>query len=565
MSVSEPFPASDPSPCFRPGTRLGDYIVERQIGSGGMAGVWLARHIPLDRPVALKILRADFAADPRALCRFNREARSAARLDSPAIVRIYEVGQFGGRHPLLSRLLFWKPARSRAPVPYIAEEYVPGMNLAECLRRRGVLSVRQTLTVLTAVARALEEAHRAGVIHRDIKPENILLSEKGEIKVADFGLAFYDGENRAADLSLTRAGVVLGTPLYMSPEQGEGKAVDARSDLYSLGAAAFRMLTGRAPYEGGTPMSVLLRHAGADVPDPRLDRAEIPDAVAELVMRLMAKKPADRFASASELLAETVRIKEALFGGSPPSEPDGAAPEENLFAEPDERLGFTRELGVFDAMCRFQNSLLEMKRLEEAASCGGRFFPRPTREAFAPVGRSVRPSGEPARGAKRWALRGAALLAVLGAALLAGGIWTFRRGGAAESAPPEIRRLDSVEEQWVFALQTETASAWESLLRFYPDDPYWTVKAERRLAPALVEEGRTKEAAAIFDGFAQGRAQGLSGIPFGLAGQAWICAAEGDASRAASLLSELRKEGKTFDPQTEALISKAGALMRNQP
>ncbi|MBR5415110.1 MAG: serine/threonine protein kinase [Thermoguttaceae bacterium] len=536
MSVSEPFPASDPSPCFRPGTRLGDYVVERQIGSGGMAGVWLARHIPLDRPVALKILRAEFAADPRALFRFNREARSAARLDSPAIVRIYEVGQFGGRHPLLSRLLFRNSARSVAPVPYIAEEYVPGMNLAECLRRRGVLSVRQTLTVLTAVARALEEAHRAGIIHRDIKPENILLSEKGEIKVADFGIAFYDGENRAADLSLTRAGVVLGTPLYMSPEQGEGKAVDARSDLYSLGAAAFRMLTGRAPYEGGTSMSVLLRHAGADVPDPRLDRAEIPDAVAELVMRLMAKQPADRFASASELLAETARIKTALFGGSPPSGPDGAAPEENLFAEPDERLGFTRELGVFNATCRFQNSLLEMNRLEE-----------------------------PARGAKRWTLRGAALLAVLGAALLAGGIWTFRRGGAAESAPPEIRRLDSVEEQWVFALQTETASAWESLLRFYPDDPYWTVKAERRLAPALVEEGRTKEAAAIFDGFAQGRAQGLSGIPFGLAGQAWICAAEGDASRAASLLSELRKEGKTFDPQTEALISKAGALMRNQP
>ena len=531
MSVAEISLPPNPNPRFRPGTRLGEYVVERPIGSGGMASVWLARHLPLDRPVALKILYADFAADPRALRRFYREARSAARLDSPSIVRIYEVGQFGGRCPLLSRLLPGKPFRTSPPIPYIAEEYVPGMNLAEYLRRRGVLSVRQTLTVLGEVARALDAAHRAGVVHRDIKPENILLSETGRIKVADFGLAFYDEENRSNDLTLTRAGVVLGTPLYMSPEQAEGKTIDARSDLYSLGAAAFRMLAGHAPYEGGTPMSVLLRHASADVPDPRRFRPEIPGAVAELLIRLMAKKPEERFASASELAAEVARLEKTLFGKKTDSEPN-----ENLFAEPAERFEFARYLGAIDATCQFRNSLLEMKSLE-GSSCG----------------------------TGRWIRRGAALISVLAAALLAGGIWAFCRGPNPETAAPGIERFDSVEEQWVFALQTDTAAAWESFLRFYPDDPYWTVKAKRRLAPALMDEGRTKEAAPLFGEFAAGHAEGLAGIPFGLAGQAWVCAAEGNAARAASLLSELRKRAGPLDPQTESLVSKASALVRNLP
>ena len=519
VSVSSPSAPPNPNPGFRPGTRLGEYVIQRQIGSGGMASVWLARHLPLDRPVALKILHPDLAADPRALRRFGREARSAARLDSPAIVRIYEVGQFGGNRPLLARLLFRKPSRNRLPLPYIAEEYVPGMNLAEYLRRRKVLSVRQTLTVLDAVARALDAAHRAGVVHRDIKPENILVGEDGRIKVADFGLAFFDGENRAADLSLTRAGVVLGTPLYMSPEQGEGKPIDGRSDLYSLGAAAFRFLTGHAPYEGGTPMSVLLRHIGAEVPDPRACRPETPAPLAELVMRLMAKKPEDRFASASDLLDALARIEASLFG----KRPGGGAPDGSLFIEPDDRPGFARELGALDATCRFENSLLEMRYLEEDR-----------------------------RDPKRRLRRGALFLLALAAAVLLGGLSALRRAAAPEGAPPELPP------------QTDTAQAWESLLRFFPDDPYWTVKAEKRLASALVYEGRTKEASEIFDRFARGDAEGISGIPFGMAGQAWICAAEGDAARAASLLSELRKEGKSLDPLTEALISKATAIVRNQ-
>ena len=240
-----PFENAPANPEIYPGIRLGTYLVQRKIAFGGMATVWLARHEPLDRLVALKILRAEFTADPRNILRFTREARSAARLDSPAIVRIYEVGSFPRRRPFGARFfpfLFGKGAR---PLYYIAQEYLPGMNLAQYVRRRGPLSVRQALTVTAAVARALETADRAGVVHRDIKPENILVSESGEIKVADFGLAFSAEERQENDLSLTISGVTLGTPLYMSPEQGEGKKTDVRSDLYSLGAALFWMLTGR--------------------------------------------------------------------------------------------------------------------------------------------------------------------------------------------------------------------------------------------------------------------------------------------------------------------------------
>ncbi len=541
MPLSETSPSANLSPSFRPGTRLGDYVIERQIGSGGMAGVWLARHLPLDRQVALKILRADFAAEERNLLRFLREARSAARLDSPSIVRIYEVGRFGGESSLLSRLAFWRPRLRDRPIHYIAEEYVPGMNLAEYVRRHGSLSIRKTLTVIRAVARALDAANRAGVVHRDIKPENILVGETGKIKVADFGLAFYDGESRSDDLSLTRVGMTLGTPLYMSPEQGEGKPTDVRSDLYSLGAAAFWMLTGRPPYDGGSPMSVLLRHASADIPDPRRYRTDLPPAAAGLVMRLMAKKPEDRFASPAELLEELDRIEgEAQAGAlfiSPGPGTEKGEPEDRFFAEPEDRLNFTREVGALGAVSRLQNSLLEISRIQPS----------------------------PVRKRRNWFLRGGLFLLAAGAALLAGGYRAYRLARPAEGNQTEIERLGSVQQQWVFAMQTGTAQAWQSLLRFYPDDPYWTVKAEKHLAVALMNEGRTEEAAVIFNAFASGRTGGLAGIPFGLAGQAWVCAADGDPSRAASILSELRKEGNSLDPQTEKVISNVSVLIRSRP
>ncbi|MBO7725872.1 MAG: serine/threonine protein kinase [Thermoguttaceae bacterium] len=528
MPVSESPPPAEPNPSFRPGTRLGDYVIIRRIGLGGMASVWLARHLPLSRLVALKILRADFASDPSALRRFNREACSAARLDSPAIVRIYEVGEFGGRHPLLSRLLFWKSAQSRLPIPFIAEEYVPGTNLADHLHRRGRLSVRQTLTVLGVVARALDAAHRAGIVHRDIKPENILLGERGQVKVADFGLASYLEEGASNDLSLTRTGVVLGTPLYMSPEQAEGKPIDVRSDLYSLGAAAFRMLTGRPPYEGGTPMSVLVRHTSADVPDPRRFRADIPDEVAELLMRLMAKRPEDRFATAAELLSETARIKEALFGVRTAPESDTEASDEILFDGQDELLGFTRELGELNATRQLQDSLLEIRRSKSAS-----------------------------RGTKGWIRRGAALLLVLIASVLAGGIWNF-----VKDAWIKTDRFNTVEEQWVYALNVDSPAAWESVLKYYPSSFTWTPLVKKREAIAFVNEGNAVEAEKIFTEFSQD-AKDNSNVLFGRAGLAWVRAAEGNAGEAREFLSEAEREREEFDPLTEDLIEKAKQRIRD--
>ncbi|MBQ3388311.1 MAG: serine/threonine protein kinase [Thermoguttaceae bacterium] len=525
-----PFENAPANPEIYPGIRLGAYLVQRKIAFGGMATVWLARHEPLDRLVALKILRAEFTADPRNILRFTREARSAARLDSPAIVRIYEVGSFPRRRPFGARFfpfLFGKGAR---PLYYIAQEYLPGMNLAQYVRRRGPLSVRQALTVTAAVARALETADRAGVVHRDIKPENILVSESGEIKVADFGLAFSAEERQENDLSLTISGVTLGTPLYMSPEQGEGKKTDVRSDLYSLGAALFWMLTGRPPYEGGSPMSVILRHASAEIPDPRRYRDGIPDSLARLCRRLMAKDPAGRFQTPAELSAELARIAGSLQGESLFSGGEEDTAGENFLAEPQDRLAFTQELSALNATQRFQTALFEARRIQ------------------------IR--GKPRR---RLLGYGAVCAAAAAAALAAGGYWAFRSAGS------EGPHFESVEEQWVFASQTNTAEAWEELLRFFPDEPFWTVRAKKHLALALIDEARVKEASLLFDAFASGREGGASETAFGKAGQAWCLAFEGKTAQAASLLSELRHEGAPFDRQTEEVLVEAGELLRKQP
>lgn len=530
-------PLPSPStPNLLPGTWLGDYLIERHIGSGGMATVWLARHLPLDRQVALKILREEFAADPRNVLRFTREAKSAARLDTPTIVRIYEVGLFPARFSFLPRLFPLFRKEMRRPLHYIAEEYVPGMNLAQYVFRKGPLSTKQALSVLRAVAQALESASQAGVVHRDIKPENILIGEKGKLKVADFGLAFYADDHQPADLSLTRVGVTLGTPLFMSPEQGEGKKTDVRSDLYSLGATAFWMLTARPPYDGGSPMSVIVRHVSAEISDPRRHRPDIPPQLAELVMRLMAKKPEDRFDSPTRLLSEITRLEESLSSQMPVRDSDTDFSEISLFADPGDEPAFTHIMDVLNATRMFQNTLTEMKWLEPGQKTKRRLI-----------------------------VVGAVLLICGSAAFVAGRFWAYHHTRNLHRNDVEIQHLDSVEEQWVFASQMNTSDAWRSILRFFPNDRYWTVKAKMRLAFALMTEGRTKEAQPIFDSFASGESGGLSGIAFGLAGQAWVLAAEGDTTKAALLLSQLRKDGKSFDPQTETVISRTGALIRTKP
>ncbi len=213
------------------GKTLKDYYVLRRLGQGAMAEVYLAQQLSLGRQVALKVLNAELARDPVYVERFHHEARAAAALVHAGIVQIYEVGQGDAGQGVGSH--------------YIAQEYVPGRNLGEVIRSRGRLEPALALDILRQVTAALAKAASEGIVHRDIKPENIMLARSGEVKVADFGLARVQGDG---GVNLTQIGVTMGTPLYMSPEQIEGRELDSRSDIYSLGVTAYHMLAGAAPH-----------------------------------------------------------------------------------------------------------------------------------------------------------------------------------------------------------------------------------------------------------------------------------------------------------------------------
>ena len=261
------------------GRTLGGYRLVRRLGSGGMADVYLGEQVSLGRHVAIKVLRPETLRHPGAVQRFEQEARAAAALVHGNIVQIHEVACIDGIHMLV-------------------EEYVAGPSLKTWLQARGPLDAAQALAVLAQVGSALARAADRGVVHRDIKPENLLVTRAGEVKVADFGLARIASEN----LELTQTGMTIGTPLYMSPEQGEGHDVDIRSDLYSLGATVYHLLAGRPPYSGPTAMSVVLAHIRATLPPLEPLRPDVPPAVRGIVERLLAKSPEERFATPADLL-----------------------------------------------------------------------------------------------------------------------------------------------------------------------------------------------------------------------------------------------------------------------
>jgi hypothetical protein len=269
----------------------GRYVVERLLGSGGMAQVYLAHDEVLGRHVALKILGDQYAEDEEFVERFKREARSAASLSHPNIVSIYDQG------------------RSEDGAYYMAMEYVPGGTLKERIRREGALSPGAAVGVALQVTDALSEAHERGVIHRDIKPQNVLVTEKGDVKVTDFGIA---RAVASASSGATATGVVLGTADYMSPEQSRAEPVGPQSDLYSLGVVLYEMLTGTLPYEAQSPMGVAMKHATEPVRSPREVNPSVPEPLAVLTTRLLAKDPEDRYASAAALSEGLERVRSGL-------------------------------------------------------------------------------------------------------------------------------------------------------------------------------------------------------------------------------------------------------------
>jgi serine/threonine-protein kinase len=295
----------------RPGQVLGHWRLSRALGRGGMGVVFAAEHVALPRQAAVKVLTGPSAADPTAVQRFLREARSAARLDHPHVVQVIDVGRDGG-------------------FDFIVMELVDGLDAETLVDRHGALPWRQAVGVAAAAARALQAAHEAGLVHRDVKPGNILIRIAGPaavpataerrvttVKLTDFGLAKSVTGDSA---SLTAADRIMGTPDYLSPEQAQARPLDRRTDVYSLGATLHHLLTGKVPYhdvEGG-PMEVALAHCHDPPPDPRRVIPDLPAGCAAVVLRAMQKSPAERFPTAA---AMADALEGLLAGGAGPALP----------------------------------------------------------------------------------------------------------------------------------------------------------------------------------------------------------------------------------------------------
>ena len=267
----------------------GRYRVLSHLADGGMATVYVALDLRLDRKVALKVMRPDLAKDETFVSRFRREARSAAKLSHPNVVAVYDQGEDDGN-------------------VFLTMELVNGLTLRQVMQAEGPLTPRAALDIIDPVLQALGAAHSAGLIHRDVKPENVILREDGTVKVADFGLA----RAIATGTSTAQTGVLLGTVAYLSPEQVERGVADARSDVYAAGLLLFEMLAGSKAFLGDSPIHVAYQHVHSEVPAPSSRINTVPAALDQLVARASARNPDDRPRDANEMLSELRRSRQLL-------------------------------------------------------------------------------------------------------------------------------------------------------------------------------------------------------------------------------------------------------------
>jgi eukaryotic-like serine/threonine-protein kinase len=262
------------------GRRLNDrYKILKVIGGGGMANVYLARDVILDRDVAIKVLRLDFANDESFIKRFHREAQSATSIAHPNIVSIYDVGE-------------------QEDIYYIVMEYVPGQTLKQYIQQHAPLPVEKAVDIMTQITSAIAHAHQFGIIHRDLKPQNILIDDNGTVKVTDFGIAI-----ALSSTTITQTNSVLGSVHYLSPEQARGGLVNKKSDIYSLGIVLFELLTGRVPFSGESAVSIALKHLQTETPSPKRWNPSIPQSVENIVLKATAKDPFYRYDSVEDMQA----------------------------------------------------------------------------------------------------------------------------------------------------------------------------------------------------------------------------------------------------------------------
>jgi serine/threonine-protein kinase len=487
------------------GRQIAGYRLLRRLGQGAMAEVYLAEQVSLGRQVAFKVLRSNLATDATYVQRFDQEARAAAQLVHANIVQIYEVGCVDSVH-------------------FIAQEYVQGVNLAELLARRGPPKLARSLAILRQVAAALDKAAQHGIVHRDIKPENIMLAASGEVKVADFGLARLYSQDTATNL--TQIGVTMGTPLYMSPEQVEGRPLDPRSDIYSLGVTGYQMLRGEPPFGGETALAIAVQHLKSQPARLETVRPDLPASVCRIVHKMLAKDPGDRYATPRDLFRELRTVSLELF--------------------PDEPAEDAEAWEVSDA--------LEARR-------------HSTQRLAAAMKTMAMPAVSRRRALWRWAWAAALCF------LIGGGLAFAVRPRPLVTAVDQdeiIPPYETAAEQYFYAVMLNTEAAWKSVPQYFPNDKTYVRPAKQQLAMLYLREFDFESAMEIFSEFAQMSNVEEQYRAFGLAGQAVVLNRLGkyreSAARLTALLplrDKLRGEMRLLVAPT--LRSNRKALGESQP